>query len=196
MVMVAHHQKTSDIETVIEGGDMAVLGRTALRSSIDNETGADLHPDQHVVQMGSNAPMLIPMQIAGGTPQNFRKPDPKQQVAIESITVPAGSFARATHYRERTASGELVDTWVSKDVPPFGLLKLQAGTAAQGAHLVMELTAHGENAKAVITAPVRPFDRVALIKQLQPLIAAQRTASSHAPGGQSAAPLEHRAAPR
>jgi len=177
MVVVGHHGKVTEIETIVEGGSMAPLGRTALRSSISNDTGADLQSDRHVVQLGENPPMLIPMQIVGAQVQSFRKPDPRQRVGVESVTVAAGAYPRAEHYQEKGATGAVVDCWISKDVPPFGLVKMQAAADARGRLIVFELTAHGENARPTITAPAQPFDRQALAKQLQPLIAAQQAAS-------------------
>jgi hypothetical protein len=183
MVVVGHQAKVSEIETIVEGGSMAALGQTVLRTSINNDTGADLHPDRHVVQLGENPPMLIPMQIVGGQVQTFRKPDPKTRVGVESVTVAGGTYPRAEHYQEKAASGAVVDCWVSRDVPPFGLLKLQAGADAQGRPIVLELTAHGENARSTITAAIQPFDRMALVKQLQPLIVAQQAAAAGNPAG-------------
>jgi len=183
IVVVGHQGKVSEIETIVEGGSMAPLGRTVLRSSISNDTGADLHPDRHVIQLGENRPMLIPMQIVGAQMQSFSKPDPRQRVGVEGVTVAAGTYPRAEHYQEKDATGGVVDSWISKDVPPFGLVKLQAGTDAKSGQVVFELTAHGENARPTITAPPQPFDRLALAKQLQPLIAAQQAASQ--PSGQA-----------
>jgi len=174
MVLVGRSAKGSEIETIVEGGPLSALGATVMRSSINTETGADANPKEHVIQMGTNPPMLIPMEMGQSQGQSFRKPQAKNKVGIESVTVPGGTFAHADHYQDKLPSGDVMDAWTSKDVPPFGLVKVKAGVDAQGKPVMMELMNHGAGAKAVITAKALPFDGAALMKQLQPMIAAQQ----------------------
>ena len=130
--------------------------------------------------MGDNPPMLIPGALGGGQTQSFRRVDPKTRVGPDPVKVPGGTFAKAEHHQEKLESGAVVDSWLSKDAPPFGLVKLSAGLDPHGKPVAMELIAHGTGAKAGITAKPQPFDQTVLMKQLQPLIAAQQAALNKA----------------
>jgi hypothetical protein len=118
---------------------------------------------QLVVQLGGREPVEIPLDLPGLPAQKFQNPDPKKLVARERITVPAGAVV-ANHYRDLLPDST-VDSWLSDDVPPLGVVKIvstpRPDAAGPGGRplppVTMELAAHGRDAKPAITRPPRPF---------------------------------------
>ena len=77
-----------------------------------------------IMQIGGRNPMEMPSQ----TSRMGSQPSPKLDIRSsstdlgkESVTTPAGTFS-CEHYRANDGSG---DTWVSSQVPPFGMVKTQ-----------------------------------------------------------------------
>lgn len=133
-----------------------------------------------IVQMGDNDPMEMP--VGGGGPPGgggggdqgrgfrpgprFVKPDASKLVGKETIKTAAGSF-KTEHYKGENPRGGTFDYWVSKDVAPLGLVKLQmqvqGGPNGEGAgEMVMELAKSGKGAKPEVTKPAKPFDPEAM----------------------------------
>jgi hypothetical protein len=118
---------------------------------------------QLVVQVGDRDPVDVPLGTAGLPGQKFQNPDPKKLVGKESITVAAGTFVTG-HYRD-VLPDSTVDSWVSEQVPPLGVVKIvstpRPDAAGPGGHplppVTMELTARGRDAKPAITRPARPL---------------------------------------
>ena len=147
------------------------------------DAAPEIKPREQVIQLGDNPPMLLPVDLGGAHPQSFRKLDPKKRVGVDSIKVPAGAFPRAEHYQEKGSGGETVDFWVSKEILPFGLVKITS-TAGAGSSVVMELVSHGGGAKPTITKTPLAFDAATIMKQVQPA----QTAAGASP--HSAPPLQ------
>jgi hypothetical protein len=136
-----------------------------------------------VMQMGDADPMEMPVGGMGPPPgaggggdqgrgggfrggPRFVKPEAGKLVGKETIKTAAGSFA-AEHYKGENPRGGTFDYWVSKDVAPLGLVKLQmqmqgGPNGEGGGEMVMELAAKGKGAKAEVTKPAKPFDPEAM----------------------------------
>ena len=181
LALVGRAGRIAELETIVEGGPLAALGRTSVRTSIFMDTGADANPNDHVLQVGANAPMFIPAAMSGAQAQSFRRADPKEKISVDALTVPGGTFGKAEHFRSKKSNGDVVDTWVSRDIPPFGLLKIRTAPAAATPAITMELVAHGADARRTITAKPSAFDPATLMKLLQPLMPLPSGASSAAP---------------
>jgi hypothetical protein len=81
-------------------------------------------------------------------PPAFRRPDPKTRIGLESVTVPAGVFPKAEHYRIRFQGQETMDFWTSPDAPPLGLVKVVIkGCTGMFSGSTKELIARGTGAK-------------------------------------------------
>lgn len=180
MALVTRSRGSADIETQIKGGPVAALGHTTMRMSVPLDAAPEVKPSEQVIQLGDNPPMLLPVDLGGAHPQSFRKLDPKKRVGVDSIKVPGGAFPRAEHYQEKGSGGETVDFWVSKEILPFGLIKITSSAGA-GSAVVMELVSHGGGAKPIITKPPQPFDAATIMKQVQPATAGAGVAGHSGP---------------
>jgi hypothetical protein len=175
LALAARSAAAADIETQIKGGPIAALGRTTVRMSLLLDDSAEIKSREQVIQFGDNPPMLLPANLAGAQAQPFRKLDPQKRVGTDAITVPAGTFPHADHYRDKGLHGETVDFWISKDVSPFGLVKVattSSGSGAGATSIAMELTGRGRGQKRTITKAPVPFDPAVIMKQVQPAMAA------------------------
>jgi hypothetical protein len=111
--------------------------------------GSDQPTAHLIMQMGKNPPMDMTQmaQRANSAKPNYDVRNGGQDLGKESVTVPAGTFS-CEHYR--AASGG--DTWVSSQVPPFGMVK----TVNNGTTLV--LTKVVSDAKDKISGAPVPFN--------------------------------------
>ncbi|MGB9068649.1 MAG: hypothetical protein WCC21_08760 [Candidatus Acidiferrales bacterium] len=111
--------------------------------------GSDQPTAHLIMQMGKNPPMDITQMAQRGNSAkpNYDVRNGGQDLGKESVTVPAGTF-NCEHYR--SASGG--DTWVSSQVPPFGMVK----SVSNGTTLV--LTKVVSEAKDKITGTPVPFN--------------------------------------
>jgi hypothetical protein len=181
MALVSRAARGVEVETQIQGGPVAALGRTTVRMLLPFKTTAEIRPEEQVMQIGDNPPMSFPAG-AGGAAQTFRKLDPKERIGVESVTVSGGTFPRADHYRQKGPSGETVDFWISTTVLPFGLVKVSSTSVGGGAApALMELASHGGGAKPTITKPPQPFDPATVMKQVQPAAGAGKAPGESGP---------------
>jgi len=102
-----------------------------------------------IVKMGDEPAMEMPAQMMGAS-----KPQEQKGKIIdkgtESIKVPAGTFtAQHMQYQD----GEtVVDSWVYKDVFPYGMIK------SQSKEFEMVLLGYGTGAKTLITETPQKFE--------------------------------------
>jgi hypothetical protein len=119
---------------------------------------------QIVMQLGDREPMDVPLEFPGFPQQKFQNPDPKKMVGRETV-VAGGRSIPTSHYHD-VLPDSVVDSWLSTDVPPLGVVKIlsmpKPGAEGPGGKplptVTMELVAHGQGARPVITKPARPFD--------------------------------------
>jgi hypothetical protein len=169
MALVGRTGPNVDLETRMSGASLGAMGQATMRLTMPSGTGATTSSNLKdlVIQMGDSEPMMMPPNMAAMRGQAFSRPDPKKRVGSEKVTVPAGTFD-TQHYRNKGPAGETVDVWVSKEVPPFGLVKqTSVGIPGSKGPLTIELASKGGDAKRTITKTPRPFDVAALMKQIQ-----------------------------
>jgi hypothetical protein len=167
--LVARDADSNTVEMTSEGGTMAGGAPVIVKVVLAVDPGKRDRIKHLVMQLADNDPMELKQDPATQKDQ-FAPLDPRKLVRAEPLKVPAGPFA-TRHYRDKNSSGSLMDTWVSDEAPPFGIVKMQ-GTFAQAAGtptypFTMELTGRGKGAKAVVTKAARPFDPAVLMGQMK-----------------------------
>jgi len=110
-----------------------------------------------IVKTGNEPAMEMPVQMLkqGSKPQESK--GKLVDKGKETIKVPAGTFA--TQHFQYQESGSLVDSWVYKEVFPYGLIK------SQSKDFEMVLTGYGTGAKSLITETPRKFEMSQLGKR-------------------------------
>jgi len=175
--LVARDASSVTMETVVEGGPMAMMGgKMTMKLVMDPDPTTAAKPvKQMVMQIGDQDPMLAPDTTQA---QRYSKPDPKSLVGKETIKVAAGSFKTA-HYRNKTPQGT-IDVWVSESAPPTGMVKMTTSGMKVGKQRVppmtLELSATGKGAKPLITKPPQPFDPRKMMGGMPPAKGAKRKA--------------------
>jgi len=102
-----------------------------------------------IMQVDDQPPMEMPVmmqQDRTGQPADIRQV--AELVGTENVATPAGAFS-CQHYRMKNGSG---DAWVSKKVPPWGLVKFT------GRDATMILTRVVSGAKSHIKGTPHPFN--------------------------------------
>jgi len=155
------------VELTLEGAAASspkLGGRVVTRMLlVPDPVGVSKPFKQLVMQLGNREPVEVPLDLPGLPGQKFQNPDPKKLVGRETIRVAAGSFD-TSHYRE-IWEGSTVDAWLSDRVPPLGVVRTTVtptggATGPEGKPMpavTMELVAHGQNARPIITRAPRPF---------------------------------------
>jgi hypothetical protein len=120
--------------------------------------GSDQPATHMIMQMGKNPPMEMSqmMQQGSGAKPNYDVRNGSQDLGKESVTTPAGTFA-CEHYRSSTGG----DTWVSSQVPPFGMVK----SVNNGTTLVV--TKVVSDAKDKIVGTPVPFNPQLMMQGMQ-----------------------------
>ncbi len=95
------------------------------------------------------------MEMAGQTPRQSPKSEESAKGKLvekgtETIKVPAGTFT-TKHFQYQDANG-VTDTWIYKDIHPYGLIK------SQSKDFEMVLLAYGTGAQTQITETPRKFE--------------------------------------
>src|SRR5256885_3257571 len=161
--LVGRNASGNTLEMSVEGGPVAMMGGKMVMKMVlvPDPIGAAKPVKQLVMQMGDRDPMEMPLTMPNMPPQKFQKPDPKKLVGKEEIKVAAGTF-KTSYYHDVTERA-VIDLWVSEGVGPLGMVKMTATPPPgkqdpQSPPITMELTAKGNDAKAIITKPPKPFD--------------------------------------
>jgi hypothetical protein len=164
LALVAKSAAGNVVESSVEGGMMAMVGKMIMQMTLT--PGSDANLKKAVMQLGAADPMEMPVAMTGTKP--FAKPNPKGLVGSETIKTPAGSF-KTKHYRDKTPQGDKVEYWVNEGVPPFGLVKVEVdqknNPQIKGKSTFL-VNAMGNDAKSAITKPAKPFDQATLMKQM------------------------------
>ena len=102
-----------------------------------------------IVKMGDEPAMEMPVQMMQGSKDQGQRGKTIDK-GTESIKVPAGTItAQHMQYQD----GEtVVDTWVHKDISPYGMVK------SQSKEFEMVLLGYGTSAKTLITETPQKFE--------------------------------------
>ena len=102
-----------------------------------------------IVKMGNEPAMEMPVQMMRASKDQGEKGKIIDK-GTESIKVPAGTFtAQHMQYQD---GGIVVDTWVHKDISPYGMVK------SQSKEFEMILLGYGTGAKTLITETPQKFE--------------------------------------
>ncbi len=117
--------------------------------------GSNSHAAKMVMLMPGRGPVEMPLGMGGHAPMAQQPPEDirnnADDLGSESITVPAGTFT-CEHYRGKNNTGD--DVWVSKDVPPYGLVKAIDKDKSQ----TVVLTKVNKDVQDKITGTPTPFN--------------------------------------
>ena len=102
-----------------------------------------------IVKMGDEPAMEMPVQMMQGSTAQGQKGKVIDK-GTESVKVPAGTFS--AHHTQYQDGGTVVDSWVHKDVFPYGMVK------SQSKEFEMVLLAYGTGAKTLITETPQKFE--------------------------------------
>lgn len=164
MSLVARTPAGNVVESAVEGGMMAMVGKMVIQMTLS--PGAEGTLKKSIMQLGANDPMEMPSAMTGTRP--FVKPNPKGLVGSETIKTEAGSF-KTKHYRDKTPLGDKIEYWVNDTVPPFGLVKVEvdqkSNPQVKGTSTFL-VSAIGKDAKSSITKPAKPFNQATLMQQM------------------------------
>ena len=102
-----------------------------------------------IVKMGDEPAMEMPVQMMQGSKDQGPRGKTIDK-GTESIKVPAGTFT--TQHVQHQDGETVVDTWVHKDVSPYGMVK------SQSKEFEMVLLGYGTGAKTLITETPKKFE--------------------------------------
>lgn len=101
------------------------------------------------VKMGNEPAMEMPVQMMQGSKDQGQRGKTIDK-GTESIKVPAGTFT--TQHMQYQDGETVVDTWVHKDISPYGMVK------SQSKEFEMVLLGYGTGAKTLITETPQKFE--------------------------------------
>jgi len=134
-------------ENVMEGGrEGKVISKMLVSGNPDDPKNVK----RMIVKTGNRPAMELPVQMMS---RDVKAREPMGKMVdkgSERIQVPAGTFT-TQHLQYQQPDG-VVDTWVHKDVSPYGMIK------SQGKDFEMVLTGYGTGAKTQITEQPRRFE--------------------------------------
>jgi hypothetical protein len=135
-------------ETVFDGGRE---GKTISKMLVSGNPDDTKNVKRMIFKTGNKPAMEMPVQMTGRGRGQTQEPSGKViDKGTETIKVPAGSFT-AQHMQIQHAEG-VVDSWIYKDVSPYGLIKSQSKDHE------MVLIGYGTGAKTLITEQPRRFE--------------------------------------
>lgn len=139
-------------ETVMEG---AREGRTIMKMLVSGNPEDHKNVKRIIVKHGKEPAMEMPVGMMGGQQAKGREVKGKViDKGTETIKVPAGTFK--TQHSQYQDSGGVVDTWMYKDIAPYGMIKSLSKDTE------MVLTGYGSGAKTQITETPKKFDMPAM----------------------------------
>ena len=133
-------------ETVMEGGREK---RTIMKMLVSGNPEDQKNIKRMIVKQGNDPAMEMPVQM---TQQSSKGQGQKGKIidkGAETIKVPAGTF-KTQHMQYQDV--ETMDTWVYKDVSPYGMIK------SQSKDMEMVLLGYGTGAKTQITETPQKFE--------------------------------------
>jgi hypothetical protein len=135
-------------ETVMEGRQE---GRIISKMLVSGNPGDQKNAARMIFKNGNEPAMEMPVQMMQMQQGSHQEPKGKMiDKGEETIQVPAGTI-KTQHYQYQ--DGEtVVDTWIHKDVSPYGAVK------SKSKDFEMVLTGYGTGAKTLITETPKRFE--------------------------------------
>jgi len=134
-------------ETVMEGGKQ---GRTIMKMLVSGNPEDQKNIKRMIVKEGDKPAMEMPVEMMQQPSKGQEAKGKVIDKGTETIKVPAGTF-KTQHSQYQDASG-VVDTWVYKDVSPYGMVK----SVSKDTEMV--LIGYGTGAKTQITETPQKFE--------------------------------------
>jgi hypothetical protein len=134
-------------ETVMEGGKQ---GRTIMKMLVSGNPEDQKNIKRMIVKQGNEPAMEMPVQMMQQTSKGQGQSGKVIDKGTETIKVPAGTF-KTQHSQYQDAEG-VVDTWMYKDVSPYGMIK----SVSKDTEMV--LIGYGTGAKTQITETPQKFE--------------------------------------
>ena len=134
-------------ETVMEGGRE---GRVITKMLVSGNPEDPNNVKRMIVKTGNEPAMEMPVQMMQKSSKGQGQPGKAIDKGTESIKVPAGTFT-TKHFQQQDPDG-VVDSWIYKDVNPYGLIKSQSKDTE------MVLIGYGTGAKTLITETPQKFE--------------------------------------
>ena len=134
-------------ETVMEGGRE---GRTITKMLVSGTPEDQKNIKRMIVKMGNEPAMEMLAQMMQQPSKGQGQSGKAIDKGTETIKVPAGTF-KTQHMQYQDVEG-VVDTWMYKDVSPYGMIK------SQSKDMEMVLIGYGTGAKTLITETPQKFE--------------------------------------
>jgi len=133
-------------ETVMEGGKQ---GRTIMKMLVSGNPEDQKNIKRMIVKQGNEPAMEMPVEMMQQSSKSQGQPGKVIDKGTETIKVPAGTF-KTQHMQYQDV--ETVDTWIYKDVSPYGMIK----SVSKDTEMV--LIGYGTGAKTQITETPQKFE--------------------------------------
>jgi hypothetical protein len=133
-------------ETVMEGGRQ---GKNIVKMLVSGDPADTNNVKRMIVKTGNEPAMEMPVEMMQQSSKGQEQKGKIIDKGTETIKVPAGSF-KTQHMQYQDV--ETVDTWIYKDVSPYGLIK------SQSRDMEMVLVGYGTGAKTLITETPQKFE--------------------------------------
>ena len=133
-------------ETVMEGGKQ---GRTITKMLVSGNPEDQKNVKRMIFKQGNEPAMEMPVQMMQQSSKGQGQKGKIIDKGAETIKVPAGTF-KTQHMQYQGV--ETMDTWVYKDVSPYGMIK------SQSKDMEMVLLGYGTGAKTQITETPQKFE--------------------------------------
>jgi hypothetical protein len=133
-------------ETVMEGGRQ---GKSIVKMLVSGDPADTNNVKRMIVKTGNEPAMEMPVEMMQQSSKGQEQKGKIIDKGTETIKVPAGSF-KTQHMQYQDV--ETVDTWIYKDVSPYGLIR------SQSKDMEMVLLGYGTGAKTLITETPQKFE--------------------------------------
>ncbi len=133
-------------ETVMEGGRG---GRTIMKMLVSGNPEDQKNIKRMIVKQGNEPAMEMPVEMMQQSSKGQGQTGKIIDKGMETIKVPAGTF-KTQHMQYQDV--ETVDTWIYKDISPYGMIK------SQSKDFEMVLLGYGTGAKTLITETPQKFE--------------------------------------
>jgi len=133
-------------ETVMEGGRQ---GRNIVKMLVSGDPGDTKNVKRMIFKQGNEPAMEMPVEMMQQSAKGQEQKGKIVDKGAETIKVPAGTF-KTQHMQYQDV--ETVDTWIYKDVSPYGMIK----SVSKDTEMV--LIGYGTGATTQITETPQKFE--------------------------------------